>query len=68
MYVTDAMPYKGQFVAVWFTDEGAPFSATMKWDGGVLKSYDSKNDSWYHEFDCEYLRDFFESNDATFYR
>lgn len=68
MIVTDAMPNNGQFVALWFTDENLPFSATMKWEEGQLKSYDPVHDLWDYECDHGYNRKFFESRDATFYR
>lgn len=65
MIITDAIPNKGQFVALWFTDEGLPFSSTLKWEGGKLKSYNPICDTWEHV----YSREFFDSLDinVTFY-
>lgn len=68
MIISDAMPMRGQFVALWFTDEGAPFSRTLKWQGGKLLSYDVVNDAWIHEFDAEYLTELLSGQDATFFR
>lgn len=68
MFITDAMPNNGQFVALWFTSEGLPFSATLKWEDGQLKSYNNVNDLWECECDHGYSRKFFESRDANFYR
>jgi len=39
------MPSKGQFIAVWEYDDNI-WCITYKWFGGVLKTYNRKDDCW----------------------
>lgn len=67
MKVLDEMPKKGQFVAVWFVG-GVPFSATLKWVDGQMKSYNHTNDHWDCECDHGYCGMFFDQHGATYFK
>ena len=66
MIVSYEMPSEGQFVAVWFIGD-APYSATLRWEYGLLKAYNYSDDSWDYESDHGYSAKVLEELEATYY-
>lgn len=66
MNIQKNMPVDGQFIAVWRTKSGLLFSATLRWFGGQLESYNYGCDSWEPECDHGFDVIFLKSFDAVF--
>lgn len=67
MKAVEDMPTTGQFVAIWFVGD-VLFSATLKWLDGQLRSYEHSEDEWLYECDHGYSKEFFQKQNAAFFK
>lgn len=65
--MTNPLPIDCQFVAIWLTEEGLPFSATLRWHGEQLESYNYAIDDWDAECDHGFSVSFLKSVNALFF-
>lgn len=61
------LPVDCQFVAIWLTEDGLPFSAALRWHGGQLESYNYAIDDWDAECDHGFSVSFLKSVNALFF-